>query len=283
MTRSLGAMSAMLAAAGLTLAAQDHGQNFSRRCATRHPSDVERVRIDRQARQLLQLRADRGLATRVAAVVDVYVHVIRSADGTSGNVSLGQITNQIGVLNDAFASGGFTFQLASVAMVNHNAWFTMGYGSPEERAAKTALRKGGKAALNIYTANPGGGLLGWATFPWSYARSPTQDGVVLLYSSLPGGGEENYEEGDTGTHEVGHWLGLYHTFQGGCSRNGDDVSDTAAEKSPAYGCPVGRDTCKGGGPDPIRNFMDYTYDACMNTFTLGQDSRSNQYFTAYRQ
>jgi hypothetical protein len=276
-------MAAMLAVTGLTLAAQDHDQNFSRRCATRHPSEVERVRIDRQARQLLQLRADSGLATRVAAVVDVYVHVIRSADGTGGNVSMGQITTQIAVLNDAFASAGFTFQIASVDVVNNSAWFTMGYGSPEERAAKTALRKGGKAALNIYTANPGGGLLGWATFPWSYASSPTQDGVVLLYTSLPGGGEDNYDEGDTGTHEVGHWLGLYHTFQGGCSKNGDYVSDTAAERSPAYGCPVGRDTCRGAGVDPIRNFMDYTYDACMNTFTLGQDSRSNQYFAAYRQ
>jgi hypothetical protein len=283
MTRSLGTMTAMLAVAGLTLVAQDHDQNFSRRCATRHPSEMERARIDRQARQLLQQRADSGLATRLSAVVDVYVHVIRSADGSSGNVSLGQIIGQIGVLNDAFGSAEFTFRLAEVYVVNNNAWFTMGYGSPEERAAKTALRKGGKAALNIYTANPGGGLLGWATFPWSYSSGPTQDGVVLLYTSLPGGGEENYDEGDTGTHEVGHWLGLYHTFQGGCSKNGDYVRDTASEKWPAYGCPVGRDTCKGGGADPIRNFMDYTYDACMTAFTVGQDARANQYFAAYRQ
>src|SRR5688500_11943282 len=66
MTRSLGTMAALLATAGITLAAQDHEQNFSRRCATRHPSEVERVRIDRHARQLLQLRADSGLPTRVS-------------------------------------------------------------------------------------------------------------------------------------------------------------------------------------------------------------------------
>ncbi|MCL2917847.1 zinc metalloprotease [Shewanella litorisediminis] len=219
-----------------------------------------------------------------SVVVDVYMHVITD-NGGNGDLSAGAINSQINVLNDAYANTPFTFKVAGITRTANNSWYTATHGSTAEKEMKAALRQGDASDLNFYTNNMGGGLLGWATFPSSYASDPVNDGVVVLYSSLPGGSAAPYNEGDTGTHEVGHWLGLYHTFQGGCSGNGDYVADTPAERSPAYGCPVNRDSCAGSrypGLDPITNFMDYTDDSCMYEFSEGQAHRADELSFTYR-
>lgn len=218
--------------------------------------------------------------------IQVYVHVITRANGTGG-VSTQQIQQQMQVLNIGFAGTGWSFNLAGVTTTANDAWYTMQPGTTAESQAKNALRVGTAETLNMYVAGIGGGLLGWATFPSSYAGQPRLDGVVLLNQSLPGGTAAPYNLGDTGTHEVGHWMGLFHTFQGGCARNattgGDLVADTPAERSPAYGCPTGRNSCTNlPGNDPITNFMDYTDDACMNNFTPAQDVRMDAAYSAYR-
>jgi len=216
--------------------------------------------------------------------ISVYVHVITASNG-QGAPSSGQINSQINVLNAAYAPWGWQFALVSTDTTANDAWYNLAEGSAAERQMKEALHKGTADDLNIYTANLLNDLLGWATFPSGYASSPSQDGVVVLNESLPGGDASPYNLGDTATHEIGHWMGLYHTFQGGCSKSNDLVDDTPAEQGPAFGCPTGRDTCGGrwgAGLDPIQNFMDYSDDACMFEFTAGQDARMDAQFSAYR-
>ena len=265
---------------------------FLRGCGTRDLDEQTAWLVeDANSRFKESQRSTGAPAERTGTVnVNVYFHVITNTSG-QGNVSDATIANQIRVLNDAYsgATGGsntiYRFTLVSTDRTANNTWYTATDGTTAERQMKTALHKGGAADLNFYTNNMAGGLLGWATFPWGYASDPLMDGVVCLFSSLPGGSTASFNEGDTATHEVGHWVGLYHTFQNGCSNNGDFVSDTPAERSPASGCPGGRDTCTGKkwpGLDPIENFMDYSVDSCMYKFTPGQAARADSLTLQYR-
>jgi len=272
----------LAAAAGCTGEVTDEAAEAGRGCATVEPTDAEKAVIEDQVWAHLEALKASGQSSATGGTVNVYWHTITNTSG-QGGLSSQAISAQIQVLNDAYGAWGWSFNLVSTDTTANNTWYTVGYGTTAETQMKSALRKGTADDLNIYSANLGGGLLGWATFPSSYSSKPKDDGVVILYSSLPGGSAAPYNEGDTATHEVGHWMGLYHTFQGGCNGNGDYVSDTPAEKSATFGCPVAQDSCKRkAGLDPVENFMDYTDDPCMFEFTAGQDGRMDAQFTTYR-
>ena len=268
---------------GTVFVSQREFVESGRRCGSRLEADAEREASGERGKP-----GGGGSPLPPGSVtINVYFHVITNSLG-QGAVTAAQIQAQIDVLNAAYGglTGGantpFRFYLAGTTTSMNDAWFTATSGTTAEAAMKAALRQGTAMDLNFYTNNSGQGLLGWATFPSSYSSNPLSDGVVCHYRTLPGGNFSPYDLGDTGTHEVGHWLGLFHTFQGGCSKSNDGVNDTPAELSPAYGCPVGRDSCRTTGIDPVQNFMDYTDDACMYLFTPGQSDRMGTMWTQYR-
>ncbi|WIA18707.1 hypothetical protein OEZ85_003407 [Tetradesmus obliquus] len=208
-----------------------------------------------------------------------------------GYVSQNRIDRQMRLLNGAYGQQ-FSFSLRGVQWytTSRGYLFTAGQSSATERQVKTSIcaRAGNGAAsvLNLYTWQPGQDVLGWATMPDWFVDTPDRDGVVILHSVITGGGDPAYAQGDTLVHEVGHWLGLFHVFQGGCSKNaangGDFVADTPAVASPNFKC-VRVDSCPNlPGTDLVKNYMDYTDDRCVNSFTPGQKRRMVQQWRAYR-
>ena len=247
------------------------------RWATAHPAAAQAA------------TTDTGIVT-----VPVAFHVLRK-DSTiaGGNAPLQWIEDQIDVLNESYSGAtggvetGFRFELVSVDRTTKASWFKLFYaqggeprffrGSHKEIQVKKALYEGGPQTLNVYTGALGKFLLGWAYYPSSFVGEGALprffDGVVIDFRSMPGADFGPYDEGDTLTHESGHWLELLHTFEGGCVPPGDKIADTPFEASPAFGCPKMRDTCAQPGLDPTENFMDYTDDACMYAFTADQADR----------
>jgi hypothetical protein len=251
---------------------------------------------DAREPDLSQLHADmpasaKGKAPRnFKATIPVYFHVV--TDGATGAVTNAQIAAQIAVLNTTFSAGeggaasGFSFKLAGITRTDNAGWFYTNPGGADEHNMKQALKQGGDNALNLYSTTAGD-YLGWAYLP-DITEKPGQrvlDGVVFDWESIPGTSATyagRYDQGETATHEVGHWLNLEHTFFGGCADKGDFVDDTPAEKTATSGCPAGKDTCSKPGLDPIHNYMDYSYDSCYTEFTEGQAQRMRDSWVLYR-
>lgn len=269
---------------GESFVSQEAFIQAGRRCGLADLSEVEAAAVEREFEMALMDAPIGALSITNPVSITVNFQVIRNSSGV-GDVSDTRLNSQLATLNNSYKNRGFTFVKGKVTRWNSTTCYTMSPGSTAERDCKNyiASQPGNdpRYVLNFYTASPSGGLLGWATFPWNLSGNRLMDGVVVLNQAVNGGNAAPYNLGDTGVHEVGHWLGLYHTFQGGCN-GGDYVSDTPAEASAASGCPTGRNTCSAPGNDPITNFMDYTDDSCMYLFSSGQTSRMINMASSYR-
>lgn len=234
--------------------------------------------------------------------IRVVVHVIANSSGTQGVISDEQVRSGIRILNEDFnaiaGTNGEPGTFANIEFVladtdpdgnptdgitnsNNDTWFNDG-GSYWESLNWDPTRY-----MNVYTTTAGGALGYVSGFP-SEAGFPgsTQDRVVVLWESY---GEDApygppFDQGRTLTHEVGHYLGLFHTFQGGCDSGGcytssDLICDTNPESGPNFGCGPSS-TC--GSVDPTDNYMDYSDDLCMNKFTPEQVNRMRCSLLNYR-
>ena len=241
----------------------------------------------------------------LTASIPVVVHVIYNTQ--QQNISEAQILSQIVVLNQDYArlnaDTNLTPQPFKPLGANTQIQFCLAKRDPNNNPTNGITRtqtsitqfppedprifstaQGGEDIwdrnryLNIYVCNLGGGLLGYAQFP---GGPDSTDGAVILYTAFGTNGTVNppYDKGRTTTHEVGHWFNLIHIWgdEPNCAQD-DEVADTPLQGTSSSGCPSFpfTDACSSTSPGIMfMNYMDYSDDACMNLFTIGQSVRMN--------
>ncbi len=246
-------------------------------------------------------------STRSVITIPVVVHVVYNTGAE--NISDAAINSQIEILNEDFrrmnadavnTPDHFTDEAADpeiefcLASVDPDGYPTTGItrtsttktsfgtsGDPVKYSTYGHAAWDRDSYLNIWVCDLGSGLLGYAQFPGGPAAT---DGVVIDYQYFggPDYATAPYNLGRSATHEVGHWLNLYHIWgDDGSSCSGSDyVGDTPNQADETYGCPSGTRVSCSNGPDGdmYQNYMDYTDDACMNLFTTGQKTRMHALF-----
>lgn len=261
---------------------------FGRGCVTKNFSVEQKNKIETNSKEILIEKKRRfnflnKSLSDPPEIITISVHFHRIVSTNDSNsVSDETIDKQMVVLNTAYRRSGFLFSLKTKTSTVNNSWSNIDPSSDIQLEMKKSLRQGGANELNIFSTTLIDGILGFATFPSSFKENPLDDGVVIDYKTLPGG-VKPYDLGNTLVHEVGHFLGLYHTFEGySCMGEGDYVADTPYTNNATYGCPLPVEKCPGAGREPLENFMSYTDDSCMNSFSALQLLRMIEQFRAYR-
>ncbi|WP_452219734.1 M43 family zinc metalloprotease [Lacinutrix salivirga] len=262
----------------------------------------EAFRVNLQ-KQIEKQRSQSG-NKMVVITIPLVVHVLHNGEplGTGANITDAQVISQVTVLNQDFRRlVGTPGYVDNGLGVDTEIEFVMAQRTPDGCPTNGINRvnicqDGTNSAdvdfwktqtfwdpanyMNMWSSKyvgDLGGILGFAQFPGGPANTDgVSAGHTFFGSSDFNDGTFNtsppYDKGRTMTHEVGHYLGLFHTFQGGCN-GGDQVDDTPAIAGPNYGCATGADSCTSPGLDMVENYMDYSDDTCMNAYTAGQKAR----------